>query len=515
MARSRLIVAELLVCRGLTKSYGPSTVLNDVELTLKAGEAVAVLGENGAGKSTLMKIISGLIPQGSYGGAVEIDGATMHFGSVRAGEEAGVVMVPQELHVVPHLTIAENMFFGEMPGRFGIYDRRAAEEQAREALRIFGLGTDPRLRAQALSPSERRLIVLASALHRSAKLLILDEPTAALTEAESAILLDHVAAVRETGVGILYITHRLDELDRVADRSIVLRNGNVVAAFDSLPARAMLVSAMLGAELAAVQPLADQSLARPVARDAVLQVRNMTVTSKDKFSRPKVVDASLEVFPGEIVGLYGLVGAGRTELGQAIFGAWPGTVVGECDIAGVSGVPRSTVQAIRRGLTLLVEDRKSQGVFPGHDVATNLNASMIEQHTRGWLFVDQRRGRRRVSDLVGKLGVRPARGDLQMTALSGGNQQKVLLGRCLIDGLKVVILDEPTIGVDVGARRDIYELIRTFARDLGVGVLLISSDVDEVRTECDRVLVMYKGRITGEFPGAASAHELLSAATGA
>ncbi|MEE6166707.1 MULTISPECIES: sugar ABC transporter ATP-binding protein [unclassified Mycolicibacterium] len=506
---------DLLECRGLTKTYGPSTVLDDVGLTLRAGEALAVLGENGAGKSSLMKIIAGLTPHGTYEGTVKLGGTAAEFGSVRAGEDAGVVMVPQELHVVPHLTIAENMFVAELPGRFGMYDRRAAEEQAREALRIFDMDIDPRSKAQALSPSERRLIVLASALHRSAKVLILDEPTAALTEAESAVLLDHVAAVRESGVGILYITHRLDELDRVAQRSIVLRNGKLVSEFESLPVRSKLVSAMLGAELESVEPLAETGRAPSRAGQPVLRVRNLTVASNDKVRPPRVVDASLDVHPGEIVGLYGLVGAGRTELGQAIFGAWPGHVGGECEIAGVTGLPRNTMQAIRRGLTLLVEDRKSQGVIGGHDVATNLNASMIEQHSRGWLFVDQGRERRRAKDLIAKLGVRPPRADSQMTALSGGNQQKVLLGRCLIDGLKVLILDEPTIGVDVGARRDIYELIRTFARDLGVGVLLISSDVDEVRTECDRVLVMYKGCITGEFPGAAGAHELLSAATGA
>lgn len=508
-------MADLLTCRGLTKAYGPSTVLNDVDLTLAAGGSLAVLGENGAGKSTLMKIIAGLLPHGTYDGTVELNGVVRQFGSVRAGEEAGVVMVPQELHVVPHLTIAENMFFADLPGRFGLYDQRAAEEQAREALRVFGMKQDPRSKAQVLSPSERRLIVLAAALYRSAKLLILDEPTAALTESESAVLLDHVAAVRESGVGILYITHRLDELDRVAERSLVLRNGTMAAEFESLPPRGTLVSAMLGADLASVQPLAEADPAPPPNGDPVLRIRNLTVTTNDRERRPRVTEASLEVYPGEIVGLYGLVGAGRTELGQAIFGAWPGSVVGDCEIAGFSGVPRNTVQAIRRGLTLLVEDRKSQGVIPGHDVATNLNASMIDQHSRGVFFVDSRKERHRVATLMGKLGVRPARADIQMTSLSGGNQQKVLLGRCLIDGLRVLILDEPTIGVDVGARRDIYELIRTFARDLSVGVLLISSDVDEVRTECDRVLVMYKGRITGQFPGAAGAHELLSAATGA
>ncbi|MGV8872825.1 MAG: sugar ABC transporter ATP-binding protein [Rhodococcus sp. (in: high G+C Gram-positive bacteria)] len=507
-------MSELMTCRGLTKTYGGTTVLDGVDMTLHDGEALAVLGGNGAGKSTLMKIIAGLIPHGSYDGVIELRGQAQQFSSVRAGENAGIVMVPQELHVVPHMSVADNMFFADLPGRYGMYDERAAVEQARDALNIFGLEVDPHEKAGTLSPSERRLIVLASALHRSAKILILDEPTAALTEAESDVLLEHVSAIRGSGVGILYITHRLDELDRVADRSIVLRNGTLAAEFASSPPRGDVVTAMLGSELKSITPRADEVRTLPQG-DPVLRLRNFTVLGNDRERRARVSNADLDIQPGEIVGLYGLVGAGRTELGQAIFGAWPGSVEGECEIAGVSGIPRAPSHAIRRGLTLLVEDRKSQGVIPGHDVATNLSATMLDQLSRAGLFVDHREERRRVSSLIDQLGVRPARADIQMTALSGGNQQKVLLGRCLIDGLRVLILDEPTIGVDVGARRDIYELIRMFARELEVGVLLISSDVEEVRTECDRVLVMYKGRLTGEFTGATSAHDLLSAATGA
>ncbi|TDO51584.1 ribose transport system ATP-binding protein/D-xylose transport system ATP-binding protein/putative multiple sugar transport system ATP-binding protein [Kribbella sp. VKM Ac-2527] len=505
----------LLVARSLTKVYGSTTVLNDVDLTLHEGQVLAVVGENGAGKSTLVKILSGVVPYGEYAGTVEVDGNPAQFSSPYASDTAGVVMVPQELHVVPHLTIAENMFAAHLPGRHGLYDERAAVREARKALETFGLEVDPRAPAAVLTPSERRLIVLAAALHRSARVLILDEPTAALTEAEAGVLLDRLRSFRKAGVGIIYITHRLDELKRVADDVMVLRNGRLVAGYDSVPRQAELVSAMLGETLRSIEAIAHVAPTKPASGDPALRVRNLSVFVNDKQQRPRVLDVSLDVYPGEIVGLYGLVGAGRTELGRALFGAWPGPVTGECHIGGTQGLPKNTNRALKRGLSLLVEDRKSQGVFHGQSVSSNMTVSMLDDLSRMRLLVDKPRERHRVDEFVQKLGVRPPRTRIAIDALSGGNQQKVLLGRCLIDDLKVLILDEPTLGVDVGARRDIYQLVRKIARELEVGVLLISSDVDEVLTEADRILVMYKCRIRGEFSRGASAHDLMSAATGA
>jgi len=357
---------------------------------------------------------------------------------------------------------------------------------------------------------------LAAALHRSARVLILDEPTAALTDAEASVLLDRLRSFRKEGVGIIYITHRLDELKRIADDVMVLRNGRLVADYDSVPPQTDLVGAMLGETMESIQAIADRAPASTTKdRDPALRVRNLSVYVNDKQRRPRVLDVSLDVHPGEIVGLYGLVGAGRTELGRALFGAWPGPVTGDCQIGGKQGLPKNTNRALKRGLSLLVEDRKSQGIFHGQSVASNMTVSMLDDLSRMRVLIDKPRERRRVAERVEKLGVRPARPRIAIGALSGGNQQKVLLGRCLIDGLKVLILDEPTLGVDVGARRDIYELVRTIARELEVGVLLISSDVDEVLTEADRILVMYKCRIRGEFSRGASAHDLMSAATGA
>ena len=507
--------AAILVARSLTKVYGSTTVLNDVDLTLHEGQVLAVVGENGAGKSTLVKILSGLIPHGDCSGTIELDGESVEFSSLRASDEAGVVLVPQELHVVSHLTIAENMFAGRLPGQRGLYDERKAVNDAREALEVFGLQADPRAPASTLTPSERRLAVLAAALHRSARVLILDEPTAALTDSEATVLLEQLRRFRRAGVGIIYITHRLDEVRQLADDVMVLRNGRLVAEFDSVPAQGELISAMLGETYSAIQEIAHQAPFAPDGSAPALHVENLSVYVDERRLRPRVLDVSLDVYPGEIVGLYGLVGAGRTELGRALYGAWPGPVSGTVDMDGVQGLARNPREALKRGMSLLVEDRKSQGVFQGQSVASNMSVAMLDELGSMKLLVDAPAERDRVEDFIQRLGVRPPRPGIAIDALSGGNQQKVLFGRSLIKGLKVLILDEPTLGVDVGARRDIYQLIRTVARELKVGVLLISSDVDEVLTEADRILVMYKCRIRGEFTQGASAHDLLSAATGA
>lgn len=505
--------APLMEARNLTKSYGSLSVLRDVNVTLQQGEVLALVGENGAGKSTLMKILSGVIPNSSYEGELFVKGNRVSFASVQEAESAGVVLVPQELHVIPHLTIAENMFAGHLPGRFGLYDEETAIRWARDALSLFKLKVDPRSRAAVLSPSERRLIVLAAALHRSARLLILDEPTAALTDTEADALIRQLAVIRHQGVGIIYITHRLDEIAKIADRVQVLRNGVSVASFDSIPPREQMVHAMLGDAMHSLREVAEEAPFEPSGQP-ILQLKEFSVFVDSARTRPRVHNIDLEIYPGEIVGLYGLVGAGRTELARALVGMWPGPASGQCVIDGREGRPKSVPEARARGLSLLVEDRKSQGVLHGQSVAWNMTVAMLGNLSQFRFLVDKQKEQDRVQDFIGKLGVRPARGDISINALSGGNQQKVLLGRCLIDGLRVLILDEPTLGVDIGARAEIYRLIRKIARDLRVGVLLISSDADEVRTESDRILVMYKSRIQKSFARGATTQQLLSAATG-
>ncbi len=503
----------LLVGRQLGKVYGGLRVLQGIDFNLVQGEVLAVVGENGAGKSTLMKVLSGVIPSGRYDGEFTMEGRVANFASVQAGEAAGIVLVPQELHVIPHLSIAENMFAGHLPGRFGLYDEDTAVKWAKKALALFKMTVDPRALASVLSPSERRLIVLAAALHRSARLLILDEPTAALTDTEADSLLKQLRVIRAQGVGIIYITHRLDEIGKVADRVLVLRNGALVATYDTVPPREQVVQSMLGDAIKSLRSMAEEAAYVPSGAP-LLQLNDFSAYSDAARLRPRAKGISLEIYPGEILGLYGLVGAGRTELARAIFGMWPGPVTGRCLINGREARARSAQEAMQLGISLLVEDRKSQGVLRGQSVMWNMTVAMLKDMPQFRFLVDRAKEKAKVADLIGKLGVRPARADVSINSLSGGNQQKVLLGRCLFDGLKVLILDEPTLGVDIGARADIYRLIRNIAREMRIAVLMISSDVDEVRTECDRIAVMYKSQIQKSFARGATTEELLSAATG-
>ena len=506
--------SPLVTGRQLGKSYGALRVLQGVDFDLVRGEVLAVIGENGAGKSTLMKILSGVIPARSRDGELAMEGRVANFASVQQAEAAGIVMVPQELHVIPHLSIAENMFAGHLPGRFGYYDQAKTAEWAQHALTLFGMTMNPRAPASVLSPSERRLTVLAAALHRSARVLILDEPTAALTDTEAESLLKQLHIIRDQGVGIIYITHRLDEIGKIADRVMVLRNGALVATYDTVPLREQMVQSMLGDAVKSRRALADEA-SFVSSGDALLKIRDYSVYSDAARKRARASDINLEIYPGEILGLYGLVGAGRTELARALFGMWPGPVTGHCLIEGRQARPRSAQEAMRLGISLLVEDRKSQGILRGQSVAWNITVAMLKNLHLYRVLIDQDKEKAKVDGLIAELGVRPARGDVPINALSGGNQQKVLLGRCLFDGLKVLILDEPTLGVDIGARADIYRLIRGIARERRIAVLLISGDVDEVRTECDRVAVMYKSRIRKMFARGATTEMLLSAATGA
>jgi ABC-type sugar transport system ATPase subunit len=338
--------------------------------------------------------------------------------------------------------------------------------------------------------------------------LILDEPTAALTDAEANRLFGQLGRLAERDVAIVFITHRLDEIDRVAQRIVVMRNGEVVERFDGgAPSRRELVRAMLGRHLQERAPRAER--ARGPRR---LAVRDLDVADPQMADKLRVKGASMAVHGGEIVGLYGLVGAGRTELLHALFGSWPGRVTGEVMVDGRPLAPGSVRDAMRNGLGLLSEDRKTSGVLPGQTVHANLSAASLGRVSRGSL-IDRAREIERNRELIAQLDVRPPRLGALIGDLSGGNQQKVLLGRCLATEPSVLLLDEPSLGVDVGSRFQIYQHIRALADD-GMAILLVSSDIEEVDQECDRILVMYKGAIAGEFPGTCDRHELLAAATG-
>lgn len=503
MNRDRLIISNV------TKSFGGVAAVKDVSLTVEPGETLALLGENGAGKSTLMKVVAGVYPHGSYGGEISIGDNATRFHSVREAERGGVVLVPQELQIAPNLSIAENMFMGTLPKRFGVVDRAALANRAASLLKFFDLDADPSQPASKFSASEQRLMMISAALGKSAaRVLILDEPTASLTEGEAEHLFTKMEQVRRAGVVTVYISHRLDEIEKVCDRAAVMRNGALVHVSPTVKGkRAEFVRAMIGHD-----PNHETSRKAATPGASKLSIRDLRVGSKHGSGRDNVSSVSMDVRAGEIVGLFGLVGAGRTELAKAVFGCWPGKVSGEVTIGDRKGRPSNPREAIERRLALLTEDRKHSGCIDGQSGMYNMSAASLSGVTR-LKVIDRKREEERNLELARKLDLRPLRLDLPIQGYSGGNQQKILLARWLATDPEVLIVDEPTQGVDIGARFEIYKLLRELAQ-AGKAILLISSDLEEIIGESDRILVMYKGRITGTFHRDATRHQLMAAATG-
>ena len=471
----------ILSLRGIQKSYGPIKVLSSVDFDVRPGEVVALLGENGAGKSTLSNIISGTVQPSS--GEMTWLGAAYAPSSPRAAMDAGVGMIHQELKLLPKLSIAENIFVGRYPMKGGRVDRKAMEERARAGLNRLGLDISPDRLVEGLSTGKQQLIEIAKALTLKARLLILDEPTAALGGEETQLLFQQIRRLKSEGVGIVYISHRLEEIRQIADRVVVMRDGSKVQEFASadVPVRT-IVEAMVGRSLERMFP------ALPTPSDEItLEVRNLA----SPFNTFR--DINFSVRKGEVFGIAGLMGAGRTELVRAITGADP-ISSGEIILHGQPVTPRSPMDSIRNGIVLVPEDRKLQGVVLEHSISENIGyASLGEIARKGW--ISSSRLHRFADEYIRKFGVK-GRARQKAGELSGGNQQKVVLAKWLARKPKVVVLDEPTRGIDVGARSSIYDLIVDLARE-GVAVIVVSSDLEEVLGVSSRIMVMAQGKQAG------------------
>jgi ribose transport system ATP-binding protein len=471
----------ILSLRQIRKTYGSLEVLHGIDLDVGAGEVVALLGENGAGKSTLSRIISGAVQPTS--GEMSWFGASYAPASPRAAMDAGVGMIHQELKLLPQLSIAENVFVGRYLMKAGRVDRHAMEQRAHAGLQRLGLDVSPRRLVEGLSTAKQQLIEIAKAMTLNAKLLILDEPTAALGGEETQLLFRQIERLKADGVGIIYISHRLEEIRQIADRVVVMRDGAKVQEFDSgnVPVRT-IVEAMVGRSLDRMFPAIPEP-----HQDVALEVRNLSSPSRT-FN-----NINFAVRRGEVFGIAGLVGAGRTELVRAITGADPiasGDVVLNGDIISL----RSPRDAIRRGIVLVPEDRKLQGLVLEHSIQENIGyANLEEVSRRGW--VTSRRLSQFADTYIKKFGVK-GRGGQTAGELSGGNQQKVVLAKWLARKPRVVVLDEPTRGIDVGARSSIYDTIMDLARE-GVAVIVVSSDLEEVLGVSNRILVMAQGKQAG------------------
>lgn len=471
--------APVLTLRGVQKSFGPIRVLHGMDLDIHAGEVVALLGENGAGKSTVSNIISGtILPSG---GEMTWLGAAYAPADPRSAMDAGVAMIHQELKLLPDLSLAENIFLGRYLMKNGRIDRRGMEERAKAGLARLGLDMPPSRLVRGLSTGNQQLVEIAKALTLNARLLIFDEPTAALGGEETQLLFRQIERLKAEGVGIIYISHRLEEIRQIADRIVVMRDGAKVKEFDSadVPVRS-IVEAMVGRSLERMFPAIPEP-----GEETVLEVKGL--------SGGAFRDVSFAVKKGEIFGIAGLMGAGRTELVRAMTGADP-ISAGEVRLEGRAITPRNPQEAIRAGMVLVPEDRKLQGLVLDHSIAENIAyANLDAVAAKGWI----RRARvaRFADEFIARFGVK-GRGRQNAGELSGGNQQKVVLAKWLARQPKVVVLDEPTRGIDVGARSSIYDTIMDLARS-GVAVVVVSSDLEEVLGVSNRVMVMAKGRQAG------------------
>lgn len=471
----------ILSLRDIRKSYGLIEVLHGVDLDIRPGEVVALLGENGAGKSTVSNVISGTVRPTS--GDMTWLGAPYAPATPREAMDAGVGMIHQELKLLPQLSIAENVFVGRYLMKAGRIDRAAMEERAQAGLQRLGLDIPPSRIVEGLSTANQQLIEIAKALTLNARLLILDEPTAALGGEETQLLFRQIERLKSEGVGIIYISHRLEEIRQIADRVVVMRDGAKVQEFDSgdVPVRS-IVEAMVGRSLDRMFP------AIPTPSDEVmLQVSGLS--SPDRSFR----DISFSVRKGEVFGIAGLMGAGRTELVRALTGADP-IAQGSVVLDGRDITPRAPIGAIRNGMVLVPEDRKLQGIVLDHTIADNIGYANLDALSRGgWIWGQRRRSF--ADALIRQFGVK-GKGAQKASELSGGNQQKVVLAKWLARRPRVVVLDEPTRGIDVGARSSIYELIMDLARN-GVAVIVVSSDLEEVLGVSNRIMVMSHGQQAG------------------
>ncbi|NOZ15459.1 MAG: sugar ABC transporter ATP-binding protein [Betaproteobacteria bacterium] len=492
----------LLRASAISKHYA-APVLREIDLDVHAGEVLALTGENGAGKSTLSKILCGL--ETATSGSITLAGSVYAPASRSAAEALGVRMVLQELSMVPTLTVAENLFLGQLPRRLGFVDRPTLRRQAEQALARVGLDLDPWTPVDTLGIGHE----IARALASACRVLILDEPTAMLSAHESATLFTRIDALRREGVAIIYISHRLDELARIADRIVVLRDGKLMA---DAPAATItqdaLIQAMVGRDIAASSE-GERAAREPWRGDGAPALRVTGLTRA-----PAVREVSFEVAPGEIFGIAGLVGAGRTELLRLIFGADradAGTIEAGSPLKPVR--IHSPGDAVRQGISLLTEDRKDEGLMLGLPIATNIAlGNMPGVTTRGWL--QPARERALAQRHIDALRIRCAGPEQPVGELSGGNQQKVAIARWLERDTPVLLFDEPTRGVDVGAKFDIYALLDALAAR-GKALVVVSSDLRELMQLCDRIGVMRAGRLTHIFQrGGWSQDALLAAAFG-
>jgi ribose transport system ATP-binding protein len=490
----------------ITQRFPGVVALDGVSFDVRAWELHAICGENGAGKSTLMKILSGVYTEPE--GQLRVRGVATRFHGTRDAEAAGIAIIHQELNLVDDLSIAANLFLGRELTRWGLLDERRMHAAAREKLRELDCDLDPRTLVRSLRIGDQQLVEIAKTLLLDAEVLIMDEPTSALTESEVARLYRVIAELRKRGKTILYISHKMDEVFALADRITVLRDGRRIQTLNrSETSPAEITRLMVGRE---IDPASSQPTHTPGA--VVLEVDRLSLPWPGHARAWRLKEISLSLRTGEIVGIAGLMGAGRTELLECLFGANDQPFHGELRLRGRPVVFDHPQEAVSAGIALVTEDRKRLGLFSRMDVGENITLCHLADLRGPARLIRQAKERRTARETVSRLGVKTASVDSAITGLSGGNQQKCILGRWLLTEPEVMLLDDPTRGVDVGAKAELYALIRDLCTQ-GLAVLVTSSELPELLTLCDRILVLREGQLTAEFSREnATEHAILQAA---
>ncbi|MEU9979395.1 multiple monosaccharide ABC transporter ATP-binding protein [Streptomyces sp. NPDC051014] len=504
------MAGPVLEMRSIVKTFPGVKALSDVTLTVRQGEVHAICGENGAGKSTLMKVLSGVHPHGSYEGEILFEGEPCAFGDIRASEQRGIVIIHQELALSPYLSLAENIFLGNEHARGGFIDWRETLRHATELLRRVGLDDHPETRVTDIGVGKQQLVEIAKALSKKVKLLILDEPTAALNDEDSGKLLDLILELKNQGITSIIISHKLNEIRRVADSVTIIRDGHTIETLDVKAegtTEERIIAGMVGRDLDHRFPERTVYEGEKDAAPA-LEIRNWTVRHPIDRERKVVDDVSIHVRRGEIVGIAGLMGAGRTELAMSVFGRAYGRYDGGTVLKdGAEIRTRSVAEAVRQGIAYVTEDRKHYGLNLIDTINRNISLTALGKVARRGI-VDEHEERQVSEGYRASMNIKTPTVFEPVGKLSGGNQQKVVLSKWIFAGPDVLLLDEPTRGIDVGAKYEIYTVVDRLAAQ-GKAVVFISSELPELLGMCDRIYTMAAGRLTGEVPRAEATQEVL------
>ncbi|MEI7802943.1 MAG: sugar ABC transporter ATP-binding protein [Bacteroidota bacterium] len=502
---------SFLEIKNISKQFGGVYALKEISFEVGQGEIHAVCGENGAGKSTLIKTLSGVYSSGNYEGNFSIDGNKIHFNNIHEAEAAGVAVIHQELSLVKSMTVAENIFLGNEPSRFGIIQQHQIHSTTKKLLEQVGLTISPEIEVSELGIGEQQLVEIAKALNKKARLLILDEPTTSLTETETEKLFGLLRQLQSSGVTVIYISHRLKEIKTLCNRVTVLRDGKFITTRAVADISEMeLIKLMVGREITDLYPKSATGLITEQGDGApVLTLKNYSLF--DSSGKKKIDSVNLEVHGGEILGIAGLMGSGRTELLMGIIGAWKGKQKGEILFNNKKVKFNSPAEAIANGIALVSEDRKRLGLILPQSIRFNLNLSTMKNISNAGILSGGKEMKHTL-EMIQQLSVKTNSSETEVQQLSGGNQQKVVIGKCLLVNPKLLLLDEPTRGIDVGARAEIYELMNQLLHQ-GMAIIMVSSDLPEVIGMSNRIVVMNEGKISGAFSSGITQEEIMMAAT--